>query len=116
MIVIEHNAHPLLLDEVSTLFVGCALSTFDMNSVYVCVCITEPDVIGETGVEVERGNEVLDECEEEDEDGGAFVLEQNEVDEAGGVWQWCRQRRTGDPMFRSVDSHKTRELELVEVK
>jgi len=56
--VIEHNAHPLLLDEVSTLFVGCALSTLDMNSIYVCVCITEPGVIGETGVEVEPGSDV----------------------------------------------------------
>ena len=62
--VIGQDAHPFLLDEV---FVGSALSMLDMNSVDVCVSITGPDVVGETGVEVEGGNEVLDEREEEDE-------------------------------------------------
>ena len=60
--VIEHDAHPLLLDEVSALFAGCALFTLDMNSVYACVSITGPDVASDTGVEVVRGNEVLEEC------------------------------------------------------
>lgn len=49
--VIEHDAHPLLLDEVSALFVGCAPGTVDMNSVCVCVSITGPDVVSDTGVE-----------------------------------------------------------------
>ena len=81
MMVIKHNAHPLLLDEVFTLFVGCALSMLNMNSIYICVRITEPDVIGETGVEVECSNEILDECEEEDE---AFMLEEDEMEEGSG--------------------------------
>jgi len=34
----------------------------------------------------------------------------------GSDWWWCRERRTGDSMFRSVDSDKTSEIELVEVK
>jgi len=46
------------------------------------VSITGPDVVDETGVEGEGGNEVLDEREEEDEVVVAFVLEEeDEVDE-----------------------------------
>ena len=44
--------------------------------------ITGPDIVGETGVEVQGGNEVLDGREEEDEVVVAFVLEEeDEVDD-----------------------------------
>lgn len=48
---------------------GAALINQDRYA-YVSMCeyrITGPDVVGETGVEVEDANEVLDEREEEDE-------------------------------------------------
>jgi len=75
--VIEHDAYT------SALFVGCAPSTLDKNSVYVCVSITGLDVVGETGVGVEYANEVLDELDEEHKDGGTFALEEDDVDEGG---------------------------------
>lgn len=91
--VIKHDAHPLLLDKVSALFMGCAPSTLDMNSVYVCEYrrTGRHRFIGDTGLEVEDGNEVLDELEKEDEDGAAFVR-------WGYVrnWWWCRERWTGN--------------------
>ena len=91
--VMKHDAHPLLLDEVAALFVGCAPSTLDMNLVDVCVSIAAPVllvvdsrvVVGATGVAVEGGDVVLDELEEEVEGGGAFVLvEEVDVDVGGG--------------------------------
>ena len=84
--VIKHDAHPLLLDKVSALFMGCAPSTLDMNSVYVCEYrrTGRHRFIGDTGLEVEDGNEVLDEREKEDEDGAAFVLKKDQVDKSGG--------------------------------
>jgi len=44
LVVMKHDAHPLLLNEVSALFVGWALSTLDMNLVDVCVSIARPVV------------------------------------------------------------------------
>lgn len=96
--VMKHDAHPLLLDPVSALLVGCAPSVLlDMNLVDVCVSMAGPVVlvvearavvvVGTTGAEVvEAANEVLDELEDEDEDGGTTVLEEEEeeVDEGGG--------------------------------
>lgn len=99
MMVMKHDAHPLLLDPVSALLVGCGppSTLVDMNVVEVCVSIAGPAVgavekcgvvavvVGVTGVVVVAGNEVLDELEVEDEDVGSLVLEEECVDEGGGV-------------------------------
>jgi len=58
--------------------------------------ITGPDVVGETGAEVEGGNEVLDERKEEHKDSGAFVLEEDEVDEDGGGTVACGVAEGGE--------------------
>ena len=84
--------------------------------------ITGPDVVSETGVGVEYANEVPDELKEEHKDGGAVVLEEDEVDKDGGdmvsdLW-WCRGRLIG--IVRSCQSMVTRQgkstSKLVEVK
>jgi hypothetical protein len=65
-----------------------------MNLVEVWVSIAGPVVlvvekwvaiVGATGMVVVASTEVLDEVEDEDEDGRAFVLEEECVDEGGGV-------------------------------
>lgn len=45
LMVMKHNAHPLLLDPVSALLVGCAPSALDMNLVDVCVSMAGPVVL-----------------------------------------------------------------------
>ena len=108
----KHGAHPLLLDEVAALFMGCAPSTPDTNLVDVCVSIAGPVelvvdrrvVVGATGVEVEGGNVVLDELEEEVEGGGAFVLEEEEEEEVdvGGGCSWVVGPVRTSELFRGT--------------
>ena len=107
--VIEHDAHSFLLDEV---FVDSALSTLNMST-------TGQEVVGETGEEVEDANEVLDEGEEEGEDGSAFVLKEDKVDEGGGrtgIVRSCQGKRArgsemGGPAVESVICKVFRELQ-----
>ena len=58
---------------------------------YVQVSYHRPDVVGETGAEVEGGNEVLDEREEEDE----AVVHSCSRRGMRAVWVWPRKAEWG---------------------